>query len=112
MTELIDAQQAVATYDCKIPDCTAPARVNRGPTAFLCDRHANDKKHQISEQAKQPRPQPDISAFDSYETRAKTLVQAGKVLDNALKRHNTAKNELTAARREWNIAINRLKIAE
>lgn len=106
MTEL-PLEDATATFDCKVDGCEGTARRNRGPTAYLCDLHARQRTSARLSALPGPAVPPArvTPPGDSFEAKAKTLVQVGRRLDRAIVQYKPAKSTLDDAMREWRASV-------
>jgi hypothetical protein len=108
----VAAHDLTRSYNCKIEGCTDLAGANRGTYAYLCKKHADEKRRTLTLVG---RPRSNGAPPGSYEAAAKSIVTLAKRADQAkakmrpaLERARAAKEEADEAHREFLVAVRAL----
>ncbi len=72
------ANELLGTFDCRVQGCTLEARSSRGPYAYLCDEHIEEKKKAAPASTSEA-----VANGSSYVGRLKGLIGHAKRVDQA-----------------------------
>lgn len=105
MTVLASAQDATASYDCKVYGCPNTARANRGKFAYLCDQHIEEAREpngngKDTEPPRAPTPLPTRDRAKSIAEQLKALGKLAKNVDAAEARARRLTEQALAAKRD------------
>lgn len=97
---VLPLREALDGFDCKRPGCTDRAKRNRGPTAYLCPRHAEERQRELDAQG---RPRPGAGGLRKkgrHQARLEKLLEGAKAADHAEAAAARAKERVEPAMRD------------